>query len=160
MSSGERGLQASFCRIGISSASSRDLRAGPNGIVQERTLFPFGLSSRGGSDRDWIVVCVTCRTMTVAVWVAARTKQSFEAQITETVSTYVAGDVIHIEICGNEFLACWRIHTKETWSDRRRTTDANVNFFGSCLSNHLHYLLGGGSANNRIINQDNTQSFY
>src|SRR5215510_3779939 len=109
--------------------------------MQQRTLFPFGLGSRGRCDRNRIVVGVTRSTMAVAVRISTRAKQSLEAQITEAVGADVPGDVFDIEVCGNKFFPGWSVYPKEARRDRRRTTDSNMNFFRAGLPYHLNYFL-------------------
>src|SRR5262249_25384564 len=57
---------------------------------------------------------------------------------------------------GNQFLFCRRIDAVETGRNDRWRADPHMHFFGAGLADHFHDLAAGGSADDRIIDDDDT----
>src|SRR5690242_15078787 len=60
---------------------------------------------------------------------------------------------------GNQLLARGRVHAVVAGGNRGRATDAHVDFFGSGIADHAHYLAAGRAADNGVVHQHDALAF-
>src|SRR5204862_3536908 len=91
--------------------------------------------------------------------VVASLLQTLQREKRQRLSADEVTNLFHGLICGDQLFFGRRVHPIKTRRNRRRTGDAHMNFFGSCVANHAHDLATGGAANDGVINQHDALAF-
>src|SRR5690349_13421667 len=97
--------------------------------------------------------------MAIAVGVADRALQAFEAQVAERVRADEVGNLFDAEVRADQLFARRRVDAIEAGRDGRRTTDADVDFARAGPPHYLPDLLRGRAAHDRIVNQPDPLPF-
>src|SRR6185312_14437312 len=117
-------------------------------FLNHRGLNFFDIDQIGG-----IVPGVAGGAVSSFLTVVASFLHSLERKIRERICADVLANFFHRVVGGDEFFLAWSIHSIETWRDRWRTGDPQMNFGCTRAAYHTYDFFAGCSAHNRVIDQ-------
>jgi hypothetical protein len=88
-----------------------------------------------------------------------RFKETFNAQIAQTVSANVSANLFNIELSGDEFASGCSVNAVEARESVGRGTDADMNFLCSRLTQHADDVPSRRASDDAIFNHDDTLAF-
>ena len=84
--------------------------------------------------------------------------QSLDLQIVQTVCTDEVTDLLHGTVICDQLVSRRNICAEIAGPQKRRLADSHMDFLRSCFPQHLHDTVGGGAADNGIIDHNDTFS--